>query len=250
MKTAHCSIWRWLEIVPGTMADYEELKHFHYRSGRPGGVMRVFAARYRGPGLGGKDAHRGLVAGVAVESLPALACALRTLALPGRFNCGDRRLAAAQLNRDMRTISRVVVHPMFRSTGLAVELVKHILAHAQTPYIEALAAMGRVHPFFKRAGMSLFDRPPLPAAVRLIAALQHENLRPIDLVDTARLPETPFLLAELRRFSSKKHANFTELATEARAKLLSQPVYFVWENPAKQPYREDANGGPGRGRSF
>ena len=229
MKTKPCSIWRWLEIGPGTMADYESLKRLHYRGGRPGGVMRVFAARYHGPGLGGDEAKHGMVAGVAVECLPALACALRSVALPGRFDCTDRRLAAAKLNREMRTIARVVVHPMFRSTGLAVALVKHILAHANTRYIEALAAMGRVHPFFARAGMATFDRPPLPGAVRLIAALQHEGLRPIDLVDIARLPETPFLLSELRRFSGKKDASFAALAAEARAKLLSQPIYFIWE---------------------
>jgi GNAT superfamily N-acetyltransferase len=216
----------------GGLADYRELRDFHYRCGPPGAVMRVIVARYDGPGLGGQDAVNGMLAGVLVESLPALGCALRTVALPGCFQCGDRSLDAARLNKEMRTISRVIVHPMFRSVGLAVALVRHLLEHAQTPYVEALAAMGRVHPFFERAGMRAFDRPALPAAVRLLAAMEHENVRPLDLVDPDRLKLSPFLKAECRRFAGNKVPEECLIA-HVRQRLLSQPVYYVWSaNPS------------------
>jgi GNAT superfamily N-acetyltransferase len=191
-------------------------------------VKRVFVARYTGPGLGGSDARQGMIAAVAVESLPALGCALRNIAFGGRFSCVDRRLSAAKLNREMRTISRVVVHPMFRSTGLAVALVRHVLRHAQTPCVEALAAMGRVHPFFERAGMKAFDRPPRPEAVRLLAAMEQQKLCAMDLMDSSGVTQTPFLLGELRRFSRQANPTFEELVAEARARLLCQPVYFAW----------------------
>ena len=208
------------------------LKEFHYRSGHAGGVKRVFAARYAGPGLGGSDAQRGMMAGVVVEALPALGCALRSVALPGVFGTGDRRMDAAKLNREMRTISRVIVHPMFRSTGLAVALVRHVLERAETRYVEALAAMGRVNPFFERAGMRAFDRPALPEAVRLVAALEVERLRAVDLADLSRVKWTGFLERELRRFC-RREGTWEEMIAEARGRLLSQPVYYVWGRGGK-----------------
>ena len=223
-----CSVWEYLRIEVGTMGDYAALKEFHYRSGQAGGVKRVFAARYAGPGLGGSDARDGMVAGVIVEALPALGCALRSVALPGVFGgTGDRRMDAAKLNREMRTISRVIVHPVFRSTGLAVALVRHVLSRAETRYVEALAAMGRVNPFFERAGMRVFDRPALPETVRLVAALEAEGLRAMDLADYSRVTRTRFLDLELRRFCRTAGA-WEEMVGEARGRLLSQPVYYVW----------------------
>jgi GNAT superfamily N-acetyltransferase len=223
-----CSIHPQLKIVPGTAGDYHALKAFHYRAGHPGAIKRIFAARYHGPGM---PAHEkgGMLAGVVVESLPALACFLRQQALPGVFDLADRSLNAAKLNRDLRTISRVIVHPIFRSAGLAVQLVKHVLANADTPYIEALAAMGRIHPFFKRAGMIEFDRPPLPSHVRLVAALAHEGLSPLDL--SRPLTPSPFLQRELQRFTHlPADASDGALLSRAGASLLSQPLYYLWQS--------------------
>jgi len=227
-----CTLYRHLSIHAGTLADYHALKAFHYRGGSPVAVKRVFAFRYAGPDVGGFSA-KSLTAGVLVESLPALACSLRSIALPGLFEVGDRSLAAAKLNRDLRTISRVIVHPIFRSAGLAVRLVKHALDHAETPYVEALAAMGRVHPFFKNAGMRQFDRPPLATHIRLLAALQRENLSPLALIDSAGLMLTPFLRGELLRFAQlPPKTSDSALLAFARTRLLSQPLYYIWRRPA------------------
>jgi N-acetylglutamate synthase-like GNAT family acetyltransferase len=51
----------------------------------------------------------------------------------------------------------VIVHPVFRATGLATRLVRRMIAECPTPYIEALATMGWVHPFFDRAGMTRIE---------------------------------------------------------------------------------------------
>jgi GNAT superfamily N-acetyltransferase len=226
-----CTISQHLSIRAGTTGDYAALKGFHYREGHPGAITRVFAAWYEDAGAV-LPQNRSILAGVLVESLPALGCALRSAALPRMFAMKDRRMAAAKLNRDMRTISRVIVHPMFRSTGLAVGLVRHVLQHAQTPYIEALAAMGRVHPFFERAGMTPFDRPPLPEAVRFAAALQREQMAPLHLVDAEARELPPFLQKELRRFSGLgAGASREEHLARARRRLLSQPVYYLWRSP-------------------
>lgn len=216
-----CTVWNQLSIRPGTPADYAAMKPFHYRTGHPGAIKRVFVAW-----------HGTLRAGVLVESLPPLGCALRSIALPGRFACPDRALAAARLNRDMRTISRVVVHPVFRSVGLAVALVRHLLENAQTPFIESLAAMARINPFFEKAGMRRYDRPALPEAVRLTAALEQERLSPLDLVSLSPDNVSPFLRQELLRFARRAATPAAALA-EARTRLLSQPLYFLWSKQEK-----------------
>jgi GNAT superfamily N-acetyltransferase len=226
---SRCTLWRQITIGPGTGADYAALACFHYRSHRVGAAVRILAARYEPPGA------EAVLAGVLVESLPPLSCRLREAALPGRYGGGDaagasssRVLLAARLNAEMRTLSRVVIHPTFRSIGLAVALVRAALATAETPYIEAFAAMGRVHPFFRAAGMREYDRPPDAAAVRLAAALAHAGLRPIDLADASRVPEGALLRRELQRFTRLKSDDFAALVRAARGRLLSQPVYYLW----------------------
>jgi predicted N-acetyltransferase YhbS len=62
------------------------------------------------------------------------------------------------VNRHVRTISRVVVHPQFRGVGLASGLVRAICRAAPTRYVEAFAVMGRVHPFFEKGGMVRGER--------------------------------------------------------------------------------------------
>jgi GNAT superfamily N-acetyltransferase len=47
----------------------------------------------------------------------------------------------------------VIVHPQFRGLGIASQLVRRICDECPTRYVEAIAAMGEVHPFFERAGM-------------------------------------------------------------------------------------------------
>jgi ABC-type ATPase with predicted acetyltransferase domain len=59
----------------------------------------------------------------------------------------------ARLNEEVECISRVIVHPTYRSCGLAVRLVRHALRTSPAAVVEALAVMGRVHPFFELAGM-------------------------------------------------------------------------------------------------
>jgi GNAT superfamily N-acetyltransferase len=217
-----CSLWSSLTLAPGRLADYAALRPFHYRPGRPGATTRVFVATFdngRAPPVR---------AGVLVEAMPALACGARAVALPGRYDRLDPLVAAARLNRELRTIARVVVHPQFRAIGLGVALVRHLLAHAETPYVEALAAMGRAHPLFARAGMRQVDTPPPAAVVRLAAALVRERLTPEHLFALSPDDLSPFLRRELRHFARDKPAGPAAWLAEARTRALSTPLYYLW----------------------
>jgi len=162
---------RW-PICRGTIRDYHELACFHYLAGPPACHKRVYVVRR--PQAGRSRRWRDLacadLAAVLVISPPLLTVRGRNIAAPGRYSGADRREATMRLNREVECISRVIVHPTYRGSGLAERLVRHALATAQTPFVEALAAMGRVHPFFEKAGMKATFLEPDAVSRRLLAA--------------------------------------------------------------------------------
>ena len=149
-----------LRIERGTAADYRALQAYHYRPGRPATWARIWTIRYVPPHGDSRGNLRAPAAAAAVTSRVA-AVAVVSYPIP---NCLPRRRALGLVcsradelrfaNRHIRTISRVIVHPQFRALGLSAILVRWICEHCDTRYIEALAAMGRAHPFFERAGMT------------------------------------------------------------------------------------------------
>lgn len=134
-------------IAPGSAGDYDRLAQFHYCAARPATWSRIWAVRFH-PQRAGASAR--LVA-VGVLSYPVPSCSARER----WFNLrGTRREKLVFLNAYVRTISRVVVHPQFRSVGLASILVRWMCQSCPTRYVEAIARMGAVHPMFERAGMT------------------------------------------------------------------------------------------------
>ena len=138
-----------LSVQPGVRDDYYRLAPYHYLDRVPStfaGVWRVCYAPH--------DPAAGLVrtVAVAVLSWPTAAHPVRYHALGVTNLSWGGRLRFA--NANVRTISRVIVHPQFRSLGLAVALVRVCLATSPLRYVEASARMGRAQPFFRLAGMT------------------------------------------------------------------------------------------------
>lgn len=137
----------------GCAHDYERLKRFHYRGKRPATWAGVWVAEYSY--AASRDRTGGRVVAVAVMSYPTIALHVRDEALGLRGMAERARIAF--VNQNVRTISRVIVHPQFRSVGLAVALVRCLIEQCETRYVEALAMMGKAHPFFEKAGMRRID---------------------------------------------------------------------------------------------
>ena len=142
-------MWR---IVPGRLNDYKKLSRYHYLTGPPAAHKRVYVIRTP-PRLQRDGASE--LAAVLVISPPVISVRGRNVATLGRYVDSDRCAAMGRLNREVECISRVIVHPSFRGCGLAVRLVRHAINTSPTPIVETLAAMGKIHPFFRRAGMQL-----------------------------------------------------------------------------------------------
>ena len=150
-------------IERGTISDYRALAHFHYARGDPAAWAGIWRATYAGRSEISDFKSDPRVVAVAVLSYPVPAHRVRdrVLGLTGpRYGA-----KLAFVNAHIRTISRVIVHPQFRGLGLAAQLVRRVCDECPVRYVEAIAAMGEVHPFFERGGMVrmgegyfLFDR--------------------------------------------------------------------------------------------
>jgi ABC-type lipoprotein export system ATPase subunit/GNAT superfamily N-acetyltransferase len=128
-----CSLTRQMRVEQGTLQDYKVLSQFHYRAGRCPPPRKIFVLK-----------RRGELCGVVVYGFPSPMCFGRRRVWEGSI---------AELQREISVISRVVVHPKYRSIGLGAKLVGDTLARAGTRCVEAVAVMARYNPFFERAGM-------------------------------------------------------------------------------------------------
>ena len=238
-----------LPITQGRRADYLALKPHHYRPGNPATMARIFTIVDPRPGaadryVGRSDSSR--VIAVLVESLPVLSCRLRDFALSGRYGHLPPRQRSRLLNDELRCISRVIVDPRYRGLGLAVRLVRHALATATTRYTEALAVMGRVSPFFERAGMTAYARQSHTHEDRALAALRYAGFEPVQLAMPAALEariagleasSRALLARELTRWyrtaggrGVKREPSMREVLMTAQQRLLARPIYYLHEN--------------------
>jgi ABC-type transport system involved in cytochrome c biogenesis ATPase subunit/GNAT superfamily N-acetyltransferase len=114
---AECSLVKEMRVEEGSIADWRDLASFHYRSHRVPAPRKIFVLK-RGQEL----------CGVIVYSYPAVTCFGRRLMLP--------RMGMKELNGKLSNISRVVVHPKYRTIGLGSKLIKDTLGLAGTEYVE------------------------------------------------------------------------------------------------------------------
>lgn len=131
---AECSLIREMRVEPGTLEHWHKLCGFHYRSHRTAAKRSVFCL-WRGSEL----------CGVIVYCYPPPNCAGRNLVLP--------KMPLKELNKCLSILSRIVVHPKYRTIGLGAKLIRETLPMAGTPYVEMIAVMPKYNPFAEHAGM-------------------------------------------------------------------------------------------------
>ena len=78
-------------------------------------------------------------------------------------------MSMKELNQKLSIITRVVVHPKYRTIGLGAKLVRETLAKAGTPYVEMPAVMAKYNPFAEKAGMRKIAEQPPPKEALAIA---------------------------------------------------------------------------------
>ena len=243
-----------MEIVPGRLADWRQLEQFHYLNCRLGPIDKVFVIRRRDQVEGRWrrfGVRPGPAAGVIVYSMPVPCVTLRNQATANRYLVGpDRTAMLSLINKELRCINRVVIHPQYRGIGLAHWLVRETLPRAGAPLVEAMAVMGRVNPFFEKAGMTPYQGQIPQPATRMLAAFEQVGIESDRLRDAGGLAakvgaladaQRRFILDEMRGFARRitggkaKRKELTrsveQLAALVMAHVFSRPVYYLWQRP-------------------
>ena len=254
-----CSLRQQLEIVPADMTAWHSLSEYHYRSHRLGPIDKIFAIRFKPstqPKRNISFTRSGSVCpiGVIVYSLPVKNIALRNQATNNRYiGLGDRKATLQLLNKEIRCVHRIVIQPQFRGIGLGAWLVRETLPQAGTVFVEALAVMGQINPFFVKAGMTRYDGPNRPGSERILEAFRHIEISQKQLVDTKQLlnaiatlnkDKQKFIRTEMQRFAMRfsrrlrreKQPKHDPQTTELTANIvvehaIARPIYFLWQGP-------------------
>jgi ABC-type phosphate/phosphonate transport system ATPase subunit/GNAT superfamily N-acetyltransferase len=218
-----------LRIQQGTFGDYAAFSPMHYRQGNPlGWVDKVFVCR---------DGLDGPALAVVVYARPTLELRLRNEVTLGRFRKNPKRV-----NRDLRLLKRLVVHPDVRGCGIGHWLVRRTLPLAGTPFVECLAAMGAVNPVFAKAGMREIGVCEPPAirdeAVRALREAGADPLSVDFVAQVCRRPAVRKLVTRcvLKWFHATSANADTRLARQTPRELAqtfrqlagSEPTYYLW----------------------
>lgn len=128
-----------LRIEEGSRADWPPFARWHYRSHHLAFTRKVFVLR-----------HGEEPVGICVVAAPAASLSLRSK----YFGLKNPRsgVAMAALNEQLWLLQRVVIHPTYRGAGIAAAFVREVCRRCPVDWIETLSAMGRVNPFFEKAG--------------------------------------------------------------------------------------------------
>ena len=157
-----CSITKTVRTEEGTHQDWDKLKVFHYRGKRPPPPRKIFRM------MRGDE-----VVGVIVYSYAGARCF-------GRKQAFGYTPSVNEINRDLSVISRVVVHPKYRTVGLGKRLVRDTLPNSPTPIVEMIAVMAQYNPFAEKAGMKkIAEKTPPKSCVRTIERLRELGFDPV-----------------------------------------------------------------------
>ena len=189
---------------------------------------KVFVLR---EGVGGEPC------GIVVYSHAPLELALRNRATQGRFVRN-----ADRLNREVRILRRLVIHPDVRGCGLGHRLVARTLPRVGTRFVECLASMGVVNPVFEKAGMKRIGQcAPTPEQAKVLAALAKLGTDPFGRDFGLQVCRRPGVRRIVSAFVYNWYRATTGggvrrvarqspqlLAQTFRGLIGSRPVYYLW----------------------
>lgn len=224
------SFRRRLRIEPGRKADYDAFAAMHYRAtDELGFVDKVFVLR---------DGAGGDLLGIVVYSHGPLELSLRNRATGGWFSRRPDRV-----NRSLRILRRLVIHPDVRGCGLGHDLVRKTMPMLGTRFVECLAGMGEFNPVFEKAGMKRIGQYEVSAAcATALDALSALGVDPqgYDFVlQVSRKRRVREIVAQAvrewyaattaggERRVERQSPEF--LAQAFRGLVGSRPVYYLWE---------------------
>lgn len=223
---------RRLRIERGGKNDYDTFAAMHYRAtDELGFVDKVFVLR---------EGADGELLGIVVYSHAPLELSLRNKETGGYFSRNAKRV-----NRSLRILRRLVIHPDVRGCGLGHYLVRKTLRLVGTEYVECLAGMGEFNPVFEKAGMKRIGQyarqPKCEQALRELESLDVDPGGRDFVLQVSRRQRVRRIVTQIVRdwYAATTagaehrvdHQSPQFLAQTFRGLIGSQPVYYLWQRP-------------------
>ncbi len=176
------------------------------------------------------------------------------------------RMSMQEINQQLSTINRIVVHPKYRTVGLGAKLIRESLPLVGTDFVELIAVMAKYSPFAEKAGMKrIIQQTEVKSVVRISQTLsalgfdvqllgsQHYVKQKLDTLDTKQLSSVREVLLKnpqprlKKEVTSSRHmpygitadyVKYVEAADSEKiakliktvALLLQTKVYLFWKN--------------------
>jgi ABC-type lipoprotein export system ATPase subunit/GNAT superfamily N-acetyltransferase len=218
VRRKECSLTAEMRIVKAKLKDYEELSGFHYRD--KGGIpaaQKVFILK-----------HGEQTVGAIVYRSPGLVALGRLLSV-------GRKVLLQELNRDWSLITRVVVHPKYRTIGLGAKLVRDTLEKCGRPYVESIAVMARFNPFFEKGGMrKVAVSQPDKRLLRSLAKLEtlgfdttYMSSHAYNLTKLNKNPATVSQVKDVLREFGRNNGIYRKRLCSVRQAIMSKEEYYA-----------------------
>ena len=209
-----CSVSREILLRRASKEDYMKLAYLHYRDHRIPVPHRFFALK--------RDE----------ELVGAIAYCYSPVNTAGRKKAVGYKANLEELNRDWSIISRVVVHPKYRTIGLGHRLVRETLPLCGRRHVELIAVMAQYNPFAERAGMKLIQRsephPSVPRAVEELRSLGFDPLRLASVGHNMRCLEALPEVDRVRETLAKLSAQYYKRISRTSKPYIRKKEYLKW----------------------
>jgi GNAT superfamily N-acetyltransferase len=212
-----------LKQIEGLKEDYDRLAYLHYRDSRVPVPLKFFAM----------ERFDELV-GVIAYSYPPIITA-------GRKQAVGYKPDVEELNRDWTIISRVIVHPKYRTTDLGRRLVHETLPQVGWRFVELVAVMAQYNPFAEHAGIKkILEKQPDSSVLEAIERLRGLGFNP------AMLASESYSLRHLGELAPEQVDEVREILIDVGAhyykRLISAHPYvskaefreWIWEQPRER----------------
>lgn len=231
-----------LEVVKGSLHDYELLAEYHYRTEPIKPFTSIYKIRAHPPYT---KAFPDPIA-VIVYRMPLPDLRARTKATNGFFHKPPTLSARLKLvNKHIRYLARLIVDPRFQKLGLGTRLLTETLPHQTCSIVETLTPIDFTNRLFTKAGFELHYTSAPGWYNRFANFINTLGLR----ADYFLLPSTlqhrlDTMGPELNKLAEKeitafikhfRHRQFMPPGIERSKFLLSKmpfpKAYLIWHNP-------------------
>lgn len=234
-----------LEVVPGTLADYQKLAEYHYRTAEIRPFTNVYKVRARAPYNGAFPDPLAVI----VYRLPVGELRVRSKATGDFFTKPTHRSDRLKLiNQNIRYLCRIIVVPQFRRCGIATKLIAETVHLQNVPIVETLTPIDFTNVLFQKCGFEIRyqSAPPwyrrFTTSLRLIGLTDWNHLLPSTLHERlSRLgPELSDQIEnEIKQFLHHFRRKETmppgiERTEFILSKIPYPQAYLFWPNPALQ----------------